>query len=118
MFSNLPDPPEYQYLANVPDAVDKFRKIGGSLVIGLDNFTAGDDTGEGGRRLSHELGLLELDRVRDRLATLARLEEIYNEALQCQYRNKLPTTNPKGKCRPVVSFSSMDGSIESYNMMR
>lgn len=118
LMSTLPDPPEYQTLENIPDAVGKFRAIGCSLVIGGDNYTGGVDTDAGGRRLSRDLRELERDPIRDRLTTLARLEELYNYALQCQYQNTLPTTKPKGKCRLVVRFSPDDGSIESYDFNR
>ena len=122
----LPDPPEHVSLANVPDAVGKFRGIGGSLLLGAHNYTGDSDTDAGGRDLSQALRELEQDLIKDRLATLARLEEIYNDALQCEYQNMLvdhlpnppAVRNPHAKCRPIVLFSTIDGSIDSVDVGR
>lgn len=124
--SELPDPPAHVSIENIADAVDKFRGIGGSLLLGGENFTAGADTAAGGRDLSNALRPLEPSMIASRLATLARLEDILNDALQCQYRNMLVdhlpnpagTKNPKENCRPIVHFSLDDGSVEQIDYVR
>lgn len=124
----IPDPPPRVELANIADAVAKFRSIGGALLIGSTNYTADSDTDAGGAALSAALRPFEQDPIKDRLATLAGLEDIYNDALQCQWRNMvvdhLPNPpgvrNPKENCRPTVSFSAggVTGSIDGINWVK
>ena len=82
------------------------NKCHGSIVFDGENLTRADDDDPPGLKPSIKAAnqLFDLFGAGNAEQMIALMKDMRNMALQCQEMNALPTTNPKGDCRPIITI--------------